>query len=732
MGKGRIFRFILIGVASVILLGSIGLSAFLCYSNYQNVQLFRSAENNFAKGDADSLENAEAQLKALIAHDSDHERAFVLLGKIAARKKNVPEQLHYSFQAHKLNPLSAENEKAYIESLIYAREFQRLETFLAHKSELTEELSGLLLYAAGQNGNMGKYEFKQKFGKDNLMADLALLLYKHKHLGAKQKLALLKSFMEKRASTDFHKQEIAAAQAHICLLVNDVEGAEKYLFQAYKLNEFAFAPPMGRFYANYRSLGKGSAVFEKYLNHYHDPAVVLQYAELCCLLKKRDKLADLKLQYQEDTGENAMLLYYYLEVLEHFSAGNLKALRQYLIPLQKVINTPLASFIYLCAELDSGSTAGVLKYYNALIEHRTYLDLQLRADQLVLDFIKGELSSQQIRSPLFMELVNRSYRRRPDSTTGKILFLTQRKNGNSNMNFVSDLMKRFPNDRGVRKIAAEYYLVHDPDMAEKVIDDYEKEFPEFKKDMLRYKILLAWTRGEEEKGSRLFRENFSKAIAGEFWRFAMNTRRKEDLRFLAKFPPYGPFCNAALLMIDGKKEKALNLLASADARGNLDLLFYAAKTLAENNREKEALKLYAKFPEKSSYQLDVLLNCSELHWSLGNKNKSLRLAQRAYEMAPGRSETQFCYADKLYKSGNLSRITEVVTLTGTSRFQAPLRRFLTAGLEHRLKTSNLQWDGEKILRFCDRLLRLDPENKTALQYRAKVMRLMKNDSGRKE
>ena len=732
MGKKRIFRFVLIGVASVILLGSIGLSAFLCYSNYQNVALFRSAESNFVKGDASSLDTAEAQLKTLISHDTDHEGAFVLLGKIAARKKNFPAQLYYCFQAHKLNPLSAENEKAYIESMVYAREFQRLENFLAQKSELSDELSGILFYAAGQNDNIGKYEFKQKFRKNNLMAEIASLLYKQKHLSLKQKLAVLDGLSSKKLADDFQKQEIAAAQAHICLLMNDLDGAEKYLLQAYKLNEFAFAPPLGRFYANCRSLGKGAAIFEKYLNLYHDPAVVLQYAELCCLLKKRDKLSDLKLQYQEDSGENAMLLYYYLEVLEHFISGNFKALRQYLTPLQKVVNTPLASFIYFCAELDSKSVSGVLKYYNFLIEHRPYLDLQLRADQMVLDFIKRELSSPQSRDPLFLELVNRSYRRRPDSVTGKIILLAQRKSGGDSAALLSDLMTRFPKDRGVRKIAAEYYLVKNPALAEKVIADYEQEFPKYKQDMLRYKILLAGTRGEEEKVSRLFRENFSKGIAGEFWRFAMNTRRKEDLRFLAEFPPYGSFCKAVLFMIDGKKEKALNLLAAADAGGNLDLLFFAAKTLAENNREKEALKLYGKFPENSPYRLEILMNCSELQWALGNRAESLRLAQRAYEIAPDRGETQYCYADKLYKSGNLSRITEIVTLTGASPFQGPLRRFLTAGLEHRLKKSNLQWDSEKILSLCDRLLRLSPENKTALEYQAKVMKQQKNGSVKKE
>ncbi len=80
------------------------------------------------------------QLLQLIRNDDDNETAYLMLASIAGQRKVYPEQVYYSYMAHKLNPLSAENKAKYINSLLFAREFERLENFLSYQSNLFDDL----------------------------------------------------------------------------------------------------------------------------------------------------------------------------------------------------------------------------------------------------------------------------------------------------------------------------------------------------------------------------------------------------------------------------------------------------------------------------------------------------------------------------------------------------------------------------------------------------------------
>ena len=149
-------RFILIILSVLVLLGCIGVTAFMLFANYRNVRLFKQAQSNFQRGDDVSLDLAEVQLQRLIAEDSNNESAFLMLGEIAGKRNIYPEQVYYCAIAYRLNPLSAENKEKYIDSLCYARYFDRLEVLLAQESSLSDKHRRLLLYAAGRNRNFDK------------------------------------------------------------------------------------------------------------------------------------------------------------------------------------------------------------------------------------------------------------------------------------------------------------------------------------------------------------------------------------------------------------------------------------------------------------------------------------------------------------------------------------------------------------------------------------------------
>ena len=166
--------------------------------------------------------------------------------------------------------------------------------------------------------------------------------------------------------------------------------------------------------------------------------------------------------------------------------------------------------------------------------------------------------------------------------------------------------------------------------------------------------------------------------------------------------------------------KACDLLEKADAKNNYALLFFAAKTLAENGRNQSALKKYALFQEKSPYTIAVLLNMAELYAEDGNIDQALILSARAYNLAPSMPETQLCYADKLHRKGKLSLIPDVVKLSTTT----PLRRRLEAlwiiGMQQCIKECNINTQQGKIRELCRQLLVISPDNNIALEYLKKL------------
>ena len=715
-------RFILITGALLILLVCIGMTAFLLFSNYQNVALLKQAQANFQQGDEKSLDIAEAQLLQLVRNDDDNETAYIMLSAIAEKRKVYPEQVYYSYMAHKLNPLSAANKDEYIRSLLFAREFERLENFLSHQSDLPDNLKQIFFYVAGRNNNLTKYSLKpDRRSNDNKIGELALLLFKHDHLSVEQKLAALGSYF--KADDAFLQQEILAAKAELYLQSGNADEAEKALLDAYKLNEFAFAPALGRFYANFRTFGQALEVFEKYLTVYHDQAVAIQTAEIYCLLKKTEKIADLRTQYQADSGIGGMLCSYYFDALTALAVDDMASLKELVVPLRKSINTPLAAFMFLCADIYGSDPAAVAESYSALLAHRNYLDLQSRADSMVSDLLKRSLSAPTEKiDPLFV-LAKTLYRRRPDVFTAKFILLAQKQTDSLDTALLKDALKKFNTDPGIIKIAIEYYLNMDLTVAKELIASYRKNFPQTGSDMLRYEIILALKSKDFEQASKLFMDNFTPEICPEYWRFASSTRRKVDLQFLSRNKLYAPFCQAQLCLQDGDRKTACNLLKKADAGKNRDLLFFAAKTLGENGESQAALEKYALFPQDSPYRIVVLLNMAEIYAELGNLDQALLLSRLAYSLAPRMPETQLCYADKLHKKGESALIPDIVQLAGAGIFRDKMKPLWVAGMLQRIKNCNINTQKEKIRELCRQVAVVAPDNNTILEYLKKLNKM---------
>ena len=706
-------QIVLIAAAILIIAVSIVGTVYLFFSNYQNVLLFKQAKANFQQGDPESLTVAELQLQRVISNDKDNESAYIMLGEIAGKRKIYSEQVYYCYMAFRLNPMSQTSKEKYISSLCLARYFDRLENFLAQQN-LTEDQKMLLLYAAGRNGNINKYKFKlAKSGSSERLGRLTSLLYKEKNLTVAEKIKLLDTIA---ADNLFLQQELLSAKAELYLSARDLKNTESALKKAYELNEFAFAPALGRFYANFRTFGQALPIFEKYLAVYHDPALAIQTAEIYCLLGKTDKIAELRNRYQLDAGNNGMLSCYYFDALTALAQDNLAALKELTPPLRKNINTPLAAYMFFCADIQSDDVAAVAASYTALLEHRSYLDLQQRADNMVSDYLKRSLRYARSNETQLLMLAQKLYSRKPDVFAAKFILLMQKKIGSIDIRLLNDALKKFQDDYGIIKIAIEYYLNNGLTDCERLIAYYKKKFPSRSGDVLRYEIILALKKKNFDRASELFRKNFSPALAREYWTFASSTAREDDLRFLSRDKLYAPFCNALLHLKKNEIKAACDILENADAKNNYALLFFAAKTLGENGRNQAALAKYQLFPEKSPYQLTVLLNMAELFAENGNLPRAVSLARQAYELAPTVPEVQLCYADKLYKNGHLTAIPDVVKLVPHTAQHKRMKFLWIAGMQQRIRQCDINKQRERLRELCRQLLVLEPGNTVALEH----------------
>jgi predicted Zn-dependent protease len=616
--------------------------------------------------------------------------------------------------AHRLNPLSRENADKYVKSLLLARHFHRLETFLFQQQELSDEWQQLLLYSAGQNGNISKYKAERRPG--NVLNELTFLLFKNNKLTIDEKIAALDKLPH---DDEFQNQEILEAKAKLFLAKYDFVNAEKILQKAYDLNCFAFAPALGRFYANFHSFKEALKVFEKYLSVYHDPAVAMQTAEIYCLIGQTDKIAELRNKYQSDSGEIAMLCCYYFDALTALAKDDMTALKELTIPLRKNINTPLAAFMFFCADIQNGDFTELKTSYTRLLAHRKYVDLQTRADNMLSEFLKKSLGGI-VKEDDILPVATILYNRKPEAFIARLILLIQKKHNNINIVILQDALKRFRKDSGIIRIGIEYYLNHDIAEADRLIAYFKETFPDRNRDVQNYEIISALNKREYDLASELFQKYFSPEILPEYWNFASLTLREKDLLFLSRDKLYAPFCNALIALKNGDKKRACDLLETADAKGNIPLLFFAARILGENGRNQAALNKYAQIPLESPYQIAVLLNRAELFAEKGDFSTALISAGQAYKISPEVPEVQLCYADKLYKAGKLTLIPDVLILASDQKYRQQFETLWVAGMQERIKQCNPNTQKAKIREFCRQLLTVDGDNTFALDALKKL------------
>ena len=122
----------------------------------------------------------------------------------------------------------------------------------------------------------------------------------------------------------------------------------------------------------------------------------MQIAEIYCLLKKTDEIEKLRTHYQADSGSRAMFCNYYFDALIALAKDDMAGLKELVAPLRNNINTPLAAFMFFCADIQGDDLAAIQASYTALLGQRSYLNLQKQADNILSAYLRNSFKRSSL------------------------------------------------------------------------------------------------------------------------------------------------------------------------------------------------------------------------------------------------------------------------------------------------------------------------------------------------
>jgi hypothetical protein len=102
---------------------------------------------------------------------------------------------------------------------------------------------------------------------------------------------------------------------------------------------------------------------------------------------------------------------------------------------------------------------------------------------------------------------------------------------------------------------------------------------------------------------------------------------------------------------------------------------------------------------------------------------ALEYSRLAYNTASDLPETQYCYADKLARSGRHELIPDVVKLVQDSPYRRQLEILWIGGMQKKITSGNIVKEREKIRELCRKLLVIDTDNKVAKEYLDKLNKM---------
>lgn len=738
---------IIIRVLLLILLAA-GVGIFILFTvrGCKKVERFQDALNAFNAGDYPLAK--QLLLKTLI-EDNNNEFAYTKLAAIYHQEGNWPAEVQCWSRAMALDSTNKTYPPKLWNALLLDNDYRRIYSELgiqlrAH-GELSENEWPVYVFAALRTNNPREAArgWKDGLAKYPALAQqplgrlVTVMLDINDTKGPK-----LESELKNLAKSD---DPIVAFDALRMLSVyyrlnrGTTQQLEDALKEAARINRFIGEPALAEYYTGQYRFDDAIRTYENYLKSFSIVRYALALADLYVYQGDKEKLIELSKKFH--SGNKLVLMAgYYMDALLAFMDDDTDKLIAIWDNNEGISRSPLSALLALQVNIQRNNSDEIIRLAPVFIHRRAFLNFNRRALEMLYLYVQkltaeGKLEDATRLARLLYDPT------KPDLFLTRVILRDQLSRNTLDEKALTEALTKFPKDPFLLQLAAELYFSRNQSQkALEYVTRYRKAFKEDNPGMDLIEALALEQTGQIDAAFTVFDALIRKMpdnpeLDNLFIEMCRKHNRKQNLETLYKvlseqrkpeIREFLPYVSAEILLMEGKKDEALKLLAESDT-SNRQLLFRAAYLLGENDRYKPAIRYYEKLESIApDFRPLALINLSEIYKAEGKKKEALQSAANAWRLDPESSNVKFCYASRLQEDKEYEQVVEVLKLPRyPGKVEERLLKLWEPAMNHVIESSFSEKRYEKVLEYCRYLQIYLPESPVARQYIDKVNELQK-------
>lgn len=724
--KHRLFGIVLF---LFLLISGLGSLFFFFIREHRKGADFAEALETYRRGD---IPAAKTKFEAIVRNDRNHENAYLQLARIARDSGNWQEEALCWHCAGVLNPLAAEYRRNRKNALAMERNFPALRKLLLEEADPDQERSDEddchLLVAMLHCGEAAEFrEYRSRLEKKKpefFRTEYGRLI---RCLEAETADSALR---EELASLGKSRNPVVAFESLLRLALwqgNAVpaspDEAEKTLRDAVRVNAFAGLPYLANFYIDRGRFDRAADCCSRNFERFHRPASAIKLAELHLLTGEAEKIAALLPRF--GGGDRAALITgCYLESLLAFSRRDDRTLNRSFAQLRDTVRTPVGALVGLYDAVSRGDAAAMESAWYRFRLMPEFHDLPERAGTLILSGIHRLIAADRKNSALrLLNLSGVDFLK--DLGLTRFLVIEKLRLGQLRPHEARRALERYPDDRFLLSAAVES-ACREGDFSEaiRLADAALRHDPPDPCGIRNFRILaLAGTGRVDDAAAELCDPPAAAEVnPGVLFAVCAPIRENRRIDLLEKIcaalrrgdSALLPYAEGELLLLKGRTEEALECFTRLRSRSP-ELLFRTARILGEHDRIVPARAFYRQLLELPEtpprLRAFASANLAELHAAAGSAAEALQSAEDAWKLMPDHPALQYCYAEKLLKTGGHAAMLRVIApVPYHERPDFPLRRLWIAAAEAEIL--RLERSGEKAAarQLCRTLLLVKPDS----------------------
>ena len=669
----------------------LGSSLFYAFKDFGKYLAYTQARGVFESGD---YEKAKDLFAKVISDDPNKEDAIEIMAQIYHHYQDWGNEAFLRQRLMRLNPLSEEHFRDFLNSSFRARNFGTIYSHLnlrvMENPELPPEDGALYVIAALHSDHVtnGKLFYADRIKSNPTYFSgteygrYAELLLKASELNREKTRNIIASLPE--IKDEQVRFETINTLLYFLAKQDDRESdeqMEKLLRESVELNEYAGVPLLANYLFSHYRFEETIDVCETYLKTKMNAVIPIIYGEACVLSGHPEKISHLSDDVRKLHGRQSKIISSYLDALNAFSEEDETRFRTLMMDAGSSIETPFSLLMKLRLAIESDSSKEVLMILGRILKEQPFWDFPQRARTAALDYLVRKADDDDLL-------------KRPDElgvcagiatlleTPGddvsflrRIVLLDQFKRNLLKEEDLQKALKSFPGDSVLLRIAAEFYLLQkQPARAMTYLEEYNSLEDIGENSTIAVMHILALDqlgrRDEAEKEFRVLVERESDGLLLYlYYDFCIENRYVDSLRSLSSWleslPKDSahraaiPFVRAEILLAEGKKDQALNLFENAKS-DDPRFVFHAAERLAEGGQNDAALRRYRSIVETYPEKAAVYLRLSELYSKLNDAKNAFDCARTAWLEDPDSLQTRYVYARYLFDAGQLADTVSVL------------------------------------------------------------------------